>query len=321
MVQAFYEWIDRRAIQYGCRSVNRAGPWPARVEQARALLHQEPFFPDPSVPSTIGLRADGQFEFRSDLATPWPANDLVRGWLHRSGKDWRTRPCAIFLHGLQGEVEYNLKYPWFARRLARQGLNTAAMVLPFHGPRRPRGPGTVSCFLSSDLVVTLNAFRQAVTDTRALIQWLLGEGVPGIALAGVSLGGWVTGMTTCLEPKLAAAVLITPVAHMERAFAELAFCEPIRRNLVDVPVNLGPLNLIERQPCLSPEKLLLVQSRYDLLAPAETIEDLWETWRRPEIWRLRHGHISVLASVPVMKRILSWLADRLTCISEASLHD
>jgi len=48
----------------------------------------------------------------------------------------------------------------------------------------------------------------------------------------------------------------------------------------------------------------------DLFAPVETVEEVWQTWGRPEIWRLKHGHISVLASVPVMHRVSRWVTRR-----------
>ena len=35
--------------------------------------------------------------------------------------------------------------------------------------------------------------------------------------------------------------------------------------------------------------------------------DLWQAWGRPEIWRLPHGHISVLLAWPVLERTVQWL--------------
>jgi len=52
-----------------------------------------------------------------------------------------------------------------------------------------------------------------------------------------------------------------------------------------------------------------------LLAERQPIEELWQKWKQPEIWRLPHGHISGWI-VPgfvsgLMRRLLGWLAPRL----------
>jgi hypothetical protein len=45
-----------------------------------------------------------------------------------------------------------------------------------------------------------------------------------------------------------------------------------------------------------------------LFAPIATVEELCETWGGPELWRIQHGHISVLMSMPVMERAIRWVA-------------
>jgi hypothetical protein len=38
------------------------------------------------------------------------------------------------------------------------------------------------------------------------------------------------------------------------------------------------------------DNILLIQGGYDLLVEAEQTKELWQQWKRPEIWRLPHGH-------------------------------
>ena len=54
------------------------------------------------------------------------------------------------------------------------------------------------------------------------------------------------------------------------------------------------LNLILSGPVIPKENILLIEGMHDLLAKAQPIEELWQKWQQPEIWRLPHGHITTL---------------------------
>jgi pimeloyl-ACP methyl ester carboxylesterase len=242
------------------------------------------------------------------VATPWAENNVVFGKLYRAGRKWQERPSVILLHGWNGELGYRWQFPWLAWRLVRSGVNAAMIELPYHNRRKPCAAGAITNFISHDLLRMVEATQQAVADTRALMGWLLGEGSPVVGLWGLSLGGWLAGLVACHDARARFAVLMTPVVRMDRAVRDLAFCEPIRRSLEGTSIRLDPLNLASHFPRTGPETILLVESQHDLFAPPETIEELWSAWRRPEIWRLKHGHISILISLPVMERTVKWIA-------------
>jgi hypothetical protein len=56
--------------------------------------------------------------------------------------------------------------------------------------------------------------------------------------------------------------------------------------------------------------MLLIEAIHDLLAPKEAIEDFWQAWGRPDIWRLPHGHTSFMGVPGLTGRVLRWLAPR-----------
>ena len=122
-----------------------------------------------------------------------------------------------------------------------------------------------------------------------------------------SLGAWLAGLVASHDPRAAFAVLLTPIARLDRAIAELAFCAPIRQGLQNRAIRFDALNLRAHFPVAGPENILLIESTHDLFAPADTVEELWRAWRKPEIWRLPHGHISVLLSLPIMERAVDWV--------------
>ena len=74
-------------------------------------------------------------------------------------------------------------------------------------------------------------------------------------------------------------------------------------------------NLTTARPAIPKENILLIEGTQDLVTPAGPIEELWQQWGQPDIWRLPHGHISLslcLAGLPGLTgRVLRWLAPRL----------
>lgn len=251
---------------------------------------------------------DRQFRFSSPITSDWAENNVVHGKFFRCKGDWRKQPTTILVHGWNAELGYRFQFPWLARLLNRRRMNAATIELPFHAQRKPSARLN---FLSGDLVRMMDATRQAVADIRALAAWLVSQGSPCVGIWGFSLGAWLAGLIVSHDSALQPAVLVTPVAKMERAIAELSFCRPIRDTCERTAIWPDHLNLVRYQPRIPKDRILLVEATQDLFAPAETIEEIWQHWQRPPIWRVPHGHISVLMSVPLMQKISDWIAD--TC--------
>ena len=152
--------------------------------------------------------------------------------------------------------------------------------------------------ISRDYLEMAKTYAQAVNEIRSLSGWLLAQGCPGVALVGVSLGGYLAGMTACHDARLAAMVMIMPAARMGLLSSQL---EPVggrhvraairRRRAAFEELDRTPLNLTLARPAIANEKGLLIEGVRDLMATGSPIE-LWLSWDQPEIWRLPHGHIS-----------------------------
>jgi hypothetical protein len=180
--------------------------------------------------------------------------------------------------------------------------------VPFHGRRRPSTPGAINNFISHDLLSMLEATRQALLDTEAMALWLLDQGCPLVGVWGISLGAWLAGLLLCQNSRVAFGVLMTPVPNVELAVRELDFCAPIRQALQAESVDLTRLNLASLSPLVRPENILIIEARHDLFAPVQIVEELWKRWGEPPIWRVGHGHIGLLLSLPVMERTVGWLS-------------
>ena len=76
-------------------------------------------------------------------------------------------------------------------------------------------------------------------------------------------------------------------------------------------MNTTRLNLILSTPVIPKENILLIEGIHDLFVEVQPIEELWQKWQQPEIWRLPHGHISSVGVLGLTGRVLRWLAPRL----------
>lgn len=252
-----------------------------------------------------------EFQFPSPIRSPWPENDIVYAKLQRTGDDWQRRPTIILIHGWNDEIGYALRHPYQARHFVKAGINAAMIELPYHLRRRPRRSGAVNDFLSENLYCTVLAVRQAVMDIRALLAWLREQGCQQTGLLGVSLGGWLTGLVSSHDDNVSFAVLNVPVARMDRVVNELPFTEPIRRSLRtagenNFAIKFDHLNLRCYKPRVPLDKILIIEAIYDLFACKEAIEEFWQAWGKPEIWRVKHAHITGLFAPGLLKRQVEW---------------
>jgi hypothetical protein len=305
------EPLDELAIRSACTSV-RVGEGPAEhLEEAQALLADPDFLWPRGVPAAEPeFFSQTGFRFRSLVSSASPENDVVWGRFFRAGKDWRQKPAVLLVHGWNGELGYIYQFPFLARLLARRGVNAAMIELPYHAHRRPKGLNTINNFISHDLLCMLSATRQAIADCRAMMGWVQDQGSPRTGIWGISLGAWLAGLVTVTEPRTAFTVLMSPVVRLDYAIRDLPFCEPIRQSLAGRNFDVGRLNLLSHSPYPKPDNILIIESIHDLFAKVATIEELWRAWDRPHIWRLAHGHISILMSLTAMLRTVRWVRQK-----------
>lgn len=298
--------LDRLAIRSARGAVLPSPDGNPHLEEAVELINRPDFFAPSIAPASVRLTARNTFEFASPVPTEWLPNNTVRGRCELAGDRWPERPSVILLHGWNAELQYEWCLPYWSQLLARAGVNAFRFELPYHASRRPNGTAAIRNFLSGNLLHVARATHQAMSDVRALAGWLRAQGTPCLGIWGTSLGAWLAGLAVAHQREFDAAVLLTPVVRMERALRELAFCEPIRDQLQHAHQHFEPFNLVTHRPPAPDRKVLMVASSFDLFAPGETIDELELAWK-PEVWRLPHGHISVLLSTRVMQRIVGWL--------------
>ncbi|MBX3182867.1 MAG: hypothetical protein KF915_09570 [Polyangiaceae bacterium] len=209
------------------------------------------------------------------------------------------RPAAVLIHGYLGGHFPTEERVWPVRWLFRKGLNVALFVLPFHGVRRAaerRGPPP---FPGSDPRMTNEGFRQGMADARDLIGWLRGgagaaDAPQGPASApvgvmGMSLGGYSTALLATLEPELAFAVPLIPLASLAdfaRDQGRLGGTEAERRLQHAALARAGRVvSPLERRLVMPRERVLVIGAEADRITPIAHAEQLARHFDAPlESW-------------------------------------
>jgi pimeloyl-ACP methyl ester carboxylesterase len=293
-------------------SIRKCARGDSKLTEAIEFLNGPNFIPAESKPAELEFKSKIHFKFPSPRPCEFAENNIVHGRLYRRAKDWQKFPTIILLHGGGDFLGHRYGFPLKVPAIHRAGFNAATLVAPYHFQRRVR---RIEAF---DHLRVAEAFGQGVAEIRALTGWLLNQGCPSIALFGISLGGWLAGLTATRDSRLKAIVLAVPGVRRDyRATrGERVLWTPMRKALekqqaAREALDKTPMNLTLSQPVIPKENILLIQGRYDLLVEAEQTEELWQKWQQPEIWRLPHGHVSWMFAPGINSRVLDWLAPRL----------
>jgi len=316
MIAPLAKFIDWSALQVMSLWRPLIAGQSMRLEESLQFLNGPDFIPAESQAAQVEFNDRLHFRFPTPRPSDFTENNVVFGRLYRCAERWQERPVIILLHGGGGDPDYHFRFPLIARRCNRAGFNAATLVAPYYFQRRPRQPGALS---EPDYLQTAKTFAQAVAEIRALTGWLLEEGCPTVALWGSSYGGWLAGLAACCDARLASVVMTVPGVRLNCLLAE----QFVRRNIREAlqerwaaweQLNMNPLNLTLSRPAIPKENILLIEGIHDLFVRAEPIEELWQVWGRPDIWRLPHGHAIIgCGLLPGMTgRVLRWLSPRLS---------
>jgi hypothetical protein len=313
MIAPLAKFIDWYAIQALAvlKSVRKSKVPDSRLKEAVEFLNGPNFIPAESKPAELEFTSKIHFKFPSPRPCEFVENNVVHGRFYRRGNDWQKFPAVILLHGGGDFLNHRYRFPWMVPAIHRAGFNAATLVAPYHFQRR---------VLSNqwDYRRSSEAFGQAVAEIRALTGWLLAQGCPGVALFGISLGGWFAGLAATRDTRLNAIILAVPGVrpnysatrgeriHWTPRGKALERQRPAREAL-----DKTPLNLTLSRPVIPRENILLIQGRYDLFVEPDQTEELCQKWGQPEIWRLPHGHVSWMFAPGIKRRVFEWLASRL----------
>jgi dienelactone hydrolase len=299
-------------------SVPRLGDneeWPdlaaATAEYDRPEHYQNPgsFFPEPgaAAPQLTEVRPLGitgrVFDARWPSCAPFSRNmpatppatveshqGAARLFLHREP----PRAAAMLIHGYLGGRYLVEEQVWPVRALYQRGVDVALFTLPFHGVRKAAGARGAPGFPSADPRVTNEGVRQAIFDLRGLMRFFHARGTPRVGAMGMSLGGYTTALLATLEPALAFAVPVVPLADLTE-FArghvpDPAPLETVRASHAERVRAHRVVSPFARPSVIAPERVVVVGAAVDRMAPPAHAQALAEHFKAP-LELLPGGHL------------------------------
>jgi len=218
-------------------------------------------------------------EYRSSVASPYEQNNRARCRIYEA-KDRTNRAVIVLPQWNASETSHAA----LCRLLARLGVTTLRLTLPYHEERNPVGP-RADYMVSPNLGRTIQAIRQAVQDARNAADWLQGEGYSRIGLMGTSVGSCISFLTFVHDPRFQVGVF----NHVSSFFGDVVWhgistqhvrigIEPhlTKGELHDAWAVISPNSYVSRLRYEDSRKYLLISARYDLTFPPDLSHLLFE---------------------------------------------
>ncbi len=236
-----------------------------------------------------------EFAFPSPIQTRWPENNVCYGY-HLRLNDGKTHPAFLILHGW-GRKSLSIEFWRVGLRLARHGIESLFLVMPFHLRRAPPGSWSGEYMVSGDVVRTAESFQQTGVEVRAILPWLR-QFSPTIGLLGASLGGIIAHLVMTVEP-FPAGVTVLASGNSAGVTWEGRMTRYVRADIERAGIDRPQLEKIwsVTNPTLLArhnrvKNLLMMAGRFDqIVLPKFTLE-LWEALGRPPLQWYPCAHYS-----------------------------
>jgi dienelactone hydrolase len=230
----------------------------------------------------------------------------------------RGRPRLLYLHGYMQPETYIEEFALLTTMALRLNVEVVQMQPPYHGRRAP-GASRFSgeLYWTADLVRSFEALRQTCLDARTLLYWLLAEDERPVGVAGLSLGGALTLMLTCLEERFAFSIPL--IAHMDLAalVADAPVLAKMRRDLrsfgwgpKEFAAFVRSLGWEDLRPKLSVDRILLFAASDDRFFDPRLVERMWKRWGKPAIRWYPTSHMGFITHLPEALQSMREFIDR-----------
>jgi hypothetical protein len=213
----------------------------------------------------------------------------------------RGRPWVVLIHGTgMGYPDADVRSLGATHFFRDLGCNVVMPILPMHGSRRPPRESRIE-FPGLDVLDDVHGLAQSAWDVRRLISWVRSAREPtGIALAGISLGGYVAALVAGLEIPLSCVVCMVPASdfpallrrHVRRGLRESPVFQEYHARSELLHGAVSPLRL---EPATPVSRRFIVAGTADrLIDPVEQVGPLWRHWGEPAIHWMPQGHVGHL---------------------------
>lgn len=236
--------------------------------------------------------------FPSAVVSGVESNDVVPLQVFLPASGTGPFPAVLILH-YWGARDLRFERS-FAGELARRGVASAILTLPYHLTRAPTGTRSGERAIDPDPERLSLTIVQSVQDARRALDFLASRPeIRGdrLGIAGTSLGAIVSSLTYAVEPRLTHATFMLGGVDLAkilwRSSRTVEPREAMRRRgltearLREVLAPVEPLNYLSRR---TTGREFVVGARYDTVVPAATTERLIAALPSPKVLWLDTGH-------------------------------
>ena len=244
--------------------------------------------------------------FPSPVTTPVAESNTVHGEYYVPRPARGAGPAALVLHILDGRF---LVARAVCRYFAGQGTPALLVMMPYYGPRRPKGR-SLAGYYREDPRRILDALRATALECRRAACWLQTrpEVAPDrIGVVGVSLGAIAGALAVGVDPRFTRNVLVLgggdpaailwhapETAVVRAALVELGYS---RERVQALAAGVDPIRFAGR---VDPKTTLMINALADKTVPRDCTVRLWKAMGRPPIEWLLSGHYSAILYIPAI---------------------
>lgn len=230
-----------------------------------------------------------------------------------------ARPKLLYIHGYMQPESVIEELALLATMSEALGMDVVQIQPPYHGRRTPRASRFGGdLYWTADVVRSVESLRQTLLDARTLLGWMQSESPGPVGIAGLSLGGALTAMLTCVEPGFAFSAPF--IAHMD--LAALVADAPVLGAMRDDLARFGwslhdfarftdRLGWNALEPVIPSERIHLFAARDDRFFDPRIVRQMWRRWGRPKIRWYPGSHMGFFTHLPDAIRRLRAFVDGL----------
>ncbi len=215
----------------------------------------------------------------------------------------------LLMHGLFDDNIVN--YNFLIKLLNELNINVFFMELPYHFSRKPDASlFSGEYFFSADVYRSRNAFKQAIYDVEASMQFINSHNVLPTMITGFSMGGCIAFRYHLLKKQAVKTFLINPVTDLTRLVWDNPLLVYVKRDMLDSGFELSEYERIykELDPCdnlylgFDEDKVAMVYSMYDQIVTGN--KTYIEKTGIKNVLPYSSGHLNILR-VPRLSRDIS----------------
>lgn len=215
------------------------------------------------------------------------------------------RPRLLYIHGYM-QPETVVEEVGLVATMARVlNVEIIQMQPPYHGRRKPRSsPYDGELYWTADVVRSVEALLQTLFDARTLLAVLESQGSGPVGISGLSLGGSLSAILTCIEPRFDFSAPIIGHMDMGALVRDAPVLAAMREDLArfgwtheDFGSFFTKIGWDELKPVIPRDRIMLLAARNDHFFSAEDVEKMWKQWGEPEIHWYPTSHMGFLPYV------------------------